>query len=402
MNGGLLDVNALQVELEPLEQVPPPPGALAPVAATPATAATEEEEEGKGKKRRLGPPPLSETHLLSDAGFPFLLKEMHGRVGSCPPKQERAWLSRLLTSYREWGLKLYPRLAFEDLTSRIETLGSKQRMRNYLQEMRHREMERYLGEKYGEEVMKTARKRHCLSAEVQEAMASMHALPVFNRYAEPGEDEEGLEGPVCSPPLSAGAPSTTVGIGAAAAVQVNSSASVHESSLAITAAGDSCDNASNSTIQGVASEEPATSGAPHFSEARTNGAEHSPPSISPALTVDAPEIFGGLVWGEQMQTQHELETKLQDSSSACDISRAACPLPEGHGASGEHALSVSGNAEIHMLPQEGPSAGSGCITAPLPLCAGPDKGISSSLPETCTSVNAGAGDDTLIDFGEDE
>lgn len=55
----------------------------------------------------------------------------------------------LMNKYREWGFQLYPSLAFTDLLSRCETLGSKATVRACAENLRDRERTRYLNQVLG-------------------------------------------------------------------------------------------------------------------------------------------------------------------------------------------------------------------------------------------------------------
>ena len=55
----------------------------------------------------------------------------------------------LINRYKEWGFQLYPNLAFRDLLSRVESLGSKAGTRVYTENLRERERCRYLNQVLG-------------------------------------------------------------------------------------------------------------------------------------------------------------------------------------------------------------------------------------------------------------
>jgi len=55
----------------------------------------------------------------------------------------------LINKYKEWGFQLFPNLAFQDLLSRCEALGSKAGTRAYAENLRERERCRYLNQVIG-------------------------------------------------------------------------------------------------------------------------------------------------------------------------------------------------------------------------------------------------------------
>ena len=58
-------------------------------------------------------------------------------------------IKNMLNKYKEWAFQLYPGLAFPDILSRCETLGSKAVVRSYAENLRDRERSRYLNEVLG-------------------------------------------------------------------------------------------------------------------------------------------------------------------------------------------------------------------------------------------------------------
>lgn len=62
-----------------------------------------------------------------------------------------------MVSYKEWGYQLYPSLAFEDLASRTEKLGGKERVRDLMRELRDKERDRVVEAKFGKSAMDDAR-----------------------------------------------------------------------------------------------------------------------------------------------------------------------------------------------------------------------------------------------------
>lgn len=57
---------------------------------------------------------------------------------------QAADLRRLTTMYKEWAFQLFPNLAFEDLLSSTEKLGSKGKVRHVVNELREIERRRYM------------------------------------------------------------------------------------------------------------------------------------------------------------------------------------------------------------------------------------------------------------------
>jgi len=55
----------------------------------------------------------------------------------------------LINKFKEWGFQLFPNLAFPDLLSRCEALGSKAGTRAYTENLRERERCRYLSQVLG-------------------------------------------------------------------------------------------------------------------------------------------------------------------------------------------------------------------------------------------------------------
>jgi len=46
--------------------------------------------------------------------------------------------------YKDWAFQLHPGMVFQDVLSKIEQLGSKERIRGYLQMQRENERNRYV------------------------------------------------------------------------------------------------------------------------------------------------------------------------------------------------------------------------------------------------------------------
>lgn len=104
----------------------------------------EKVEDLKREKRARNIKPFDEDLLISAPGlqrvheeFPLLCK-FRGR-GS-----EAQDLQRLMSMYREWAFQLHPGLSFPDVLSRMETLGSRAKIRTWLDNARETERYRYI------------------------------------------------------------------------------------------------------------------------------------------------------------------------------------------------------------------------------------------------------------------
>lgn len=62
-----------------------------------------------------------------------------------------------MVAYKEWGYQLFPSLAFEDLASRTEKLGGRERTRNLLQELRDTERDRVVEADFGRSAVDSIR-----------------------------------------------------------------------------------------------------------------------------------------------------------------------------------------------------------------------------------------------------
>ncbi|CAM9337708.1 unnamed protein product [Choristocarpus tenellus] len=115
----------------------------------PSVAIEEVEEPSKKKQKRNKAPPFSDSNLVSEKG---LLKIYQDFPSKCKYKgwgHEAEFLRGLMFNYKEWGYQLNPSLAFEDLTSRIEKLGGKARVRQLMGDLREKERDRYLASNLG-------------------------------------------------------------------------------------------------------------------------------------------------------------------------------------------------------------------------------------------------------------
>lgn len=90
------------------------------------------------KKRRV----FNAEMLTSAAGIQRVYEDFSS--SRALEGNERARLSNLISKYKAWAFQLFPNLAFNDLISRCETLGTKAHVRSYLEVLRERERNRYL------------------------------------------------------------------------------------------------------------------------------------------------------------------------------------------------------------------------------------------------------------------
>lgn len=103
-------------------------------------------EELLKTKRPRHNKPFTEDILMSVAGLPRIYNEFPLACSKYPITRgsEAAYLKRLITLYKEWAFQLHPGLSFEDVVLKCETLGSKGRIRGYMQQMRENERDRYI------------------------------------------------------------------------------------------------------------------------------------------------------------------------------------------------------------------------------------------------------------------
>ena len=95
------------------------------------------------KKRRV----FNAEMLTGGAGLERIYE---GFPSTCSLEgNERVALATLVSKYKAWAFHLYPNLAFHDLLSRCETLGTKAHVRGYLEILRERERNRYLRDTLG-------------------------------------------------------------------------------------------------------------------------------------------------------------------------------------------------------------------------------------------------------------
>ncbi len=90
--------------------------------------------------------PFTEDLLMGVTGLPRVYNEFP--IASSKYQHTRgseaAYLKRLITLYKEWSFQLHPGLSFEDVAMKCEILGSKTKVRMYMQQMRENERDRYI------------------------------------------------------------------------------------------------------------------------------------------------------------------------------------------------------------------------------------------------------------------
>lgn len=92
------------------------------------------------KKRRV----FNAEMLTSGAGVERIYEGFLANSSLSLEGNERSTLANLMSKYKAWAFQLYPNLAFSDLVSRCETLGTKAHVRGYMETLRERERNRYL------------------------------------------------------------------------------------------------------------------------------------------------------------------------------------------------------------------------------------------------------------------
>ena len=99
----------------------------------------------KEKKKRKLLRPFNEDLLVGKDGLIRIYEDfpqkcrLNGGRGN-----EAQDLKRLTTMYKEWVFQLHPGMSFQDALVRSENLGSKGKVRTYLNKLRDREKCRYL------------------------------------------------------------------------------------------------------------------------------------------------------------------------------------------------------------------------------------------------------------------
>jgi hypothetical protein len=103
------------------------------------------EELLKTKRPRYNKP-LTEELLLSVNGIEKVYNEfpLYLKSSSVTSGHEGAYLTTLLTHYKNWHFQVFPGASFSDFISKTDTLGSKSRIRSYMNRLRDKERDRYL------------------------------------------------------------------------------------------------------------------------------------------------------------------------------------------------------------------------------------------------------------------
>lgn len=77
-----------------------------------------------------------------------------------------------MVAYKEWGYQLYPGVAFEDLASRTEKLGGRERTRDLMLDLRNTERDRVIEAKYGSSAVDDAHAKDAAKAAAKETAAA--------------------------------------------------------------------------------------------------------------------------------------------------------------------------------------------------------------------------------------
>jgi hypothetical protein len=90
--------------------------------------------------------PLTDDLLLSVNGIEKVYNEfpLYLKSSSVTSGHEGAYLTTLLTYYKNWQFQIFPGASFSDFISKTDTLGSKSRIRSYMNRLRDKERDRYL------------------------------------------------------------------------------------------------------------------------------------------------------------------------------------------------------------------------------------------------------------------
>ena len=109
-----------------------------------------------------------------------------------------------MVAYKEWGYQLYPGVAFEDLASRTEKLGGRERTRDLMLDLRNTERDRVIEAKYGSSAVDDAHAKDAAKAAAKEAaaaekrekeeLAKSRYMDVDEERAPPASRAEGAEG----------------------------------------------------------------------------------------------------------------------------------------------------------------------------------------------------------------
>lgn len=97
----------------------------------------------KKKKVRTGRP-FTEADIVGSGGIAYIYKTFPRILNVRTPGNESNDLNKLICMYKEWAFRLYPGLAFPDLITKVDQLGSKGVVRSELDRLRDEERNKYL------------------------------------------------------------------------------------------------------------------------------------------------------------------------------------------------------------------------------------------------------------------
>eukprot|EP00904_Undaria_pinnatifida_P013275 jgi/Undpi1/9078/HiC_scaffold_26.g11538.m1 len=173
----------------------PESNAAADGAAADTAAAQVAPEEASKKPASTRRPAFSENDLVKEKGLLQIYKQFPQKCQYKGKGREREFLRGLMVAYKEWGYQLYPGIAFEDLASRTEKLGGRERTRDFMHELRDTERDRYVEAKYGASAVDTIHAQDAAKLAAKEAAAAEKRAKEEKentRYME--VDEEGADG----------------------------------------------------------------------------------------------------------------------------------------------------------------------------------------------------------------
>eukprot|EP01032_Pedospumella_encystans_P023713 gene23713-26833_t len=98
------------------------------------------------KKKARHTKPFTEDVLTHPDGLQRIYEEFPVACKFRGRGSEAKDIKKLMAMYREWAFQLHPALAFSDIISKCESLGSKGKTRYFIQNLRDRERSRYIAE----------------------------------------------------------------------------------------------------------------------------------------------------------------------------------------------------------------------------------------------------------------
>ncbi|KAJ1445630.1 replication fork protection component Swi3-domain-containing protein [Pelagophyceae sp. CCMP2097] len=102
-------------------------------------------KDGATVKARVPRPKFTENHLMKDTGLDWLREHMPKVVRPRGAGHEAADAARLIEHYEGWAERMFPKLPFNEMLGRIEKLGSKALVRNFVESLRQEH--RWVGKK---------------------------------------------------------------------------------------------------------------------------------------------------------------------------------------------------------------------------------------------------------------